>query len=431
MSLARMSLVLCSSLLIAGVAAPHAAAQTASDDIKMLRTELEALRAQQQQTNDKINQIEAALNRVAGVPEGATPPKTETAMAPKPVPSFSGSLGGDPRLDVSGDLRVRFESNFSKGRANDRDRTQLRGRLRAKYAVTDWLTAGAQLETGNFDDPKNADVDLGSFNNKLRISLGQLYLRANSGGAEVYAGRIPQNYVGTDLVWAPDLNQQGFTASYKANIDETTSIKAVALYHIVDEAPTTVDSRMIGGQVTLAAAPAPKLSLQLSSAYYDYLLPSTAGGSPAIDFLTNRFANGRYLSDFNLFDTIGIATYSGISDRWPVRVVADYVYNFGAFDSQDTGFAADVIVGRTTNTGEFSVGGGYAVAETDAVLAAFSQDNIALATNYRLYTGYVDYAIQPGLFLNLTLHHYRLKEAPVGVANPWLNRFRINVVAKF
>jgi hypothetical protein len=430
MLIARSPFGVLSVCTVAMLAASPAAAQVATDDIKELRTQLEALRAQQQQTNDKINQIEAALNRVVGNPERS--PSTETAIASKPTPTFVGSASGDKRLDVSGDFRVRYESNFSKGRANDRDRTVLRARLRATYAVTDWLTAGGQLATGDFDDPKNVDITLGNFDNKLRVSLDQAYLRANWGNAEIYAGKIPQTYVNTDLVWAPDFNPQGFSASYKAQLDDAASLKATALYHIVDEAVAGPDSRMIGGQVTLEAAPTSQFSLQLSGAYYDYRLRSTAGGTPN-DFRSNLFSNGRYLSDFDLLDVIGSATFTGLGERWPVRVVADYVHNFGAINSDDTGFAADVIFGRTANRGEFSFGGGYAVAETDAVFAAFSQDNIALATNYRLYSGYVDYAIRSNLILNATLYRYRIKDVPVGgiVSNPWLNRFRVNLVAKF
>ena len=429
MSFVRTSFAVFSILALNISVAPHATAQATSDDIKELRVQLEALRTQQQQTSDRINQIEAALNRVEGLPNAAALP-TETAMASKPVPTFIGSDGGDNRLDISGDFRVRYESNFSKGRMNDRDRTVLRARLRATYAVTDWLTAGGQLATGDFDDPKNVDITLGNFDNKLRVSLDQAYLRANSGSAEIYAGKIPQTYVNTDLVWAPDFNPQGFSASYKAQLGEAASLKATALYHIVDEASSGPDSRMIGGQATLEAAPTSQLSLQLSGAYYDYRLRSTAGGTPN-DFRSNLFANGRYLSDFDLLDVIGSATFTGLGERWPVRVVADYVYNFGAINSDDTGFAADIVFGRTANRGEFSFGGGYAVAETDAVFAAFSQDNITLATNYRLYSGYVDYVIRPNLILNATLYRYRLKDAGILTSNPWLNRFRVNLVAKF
>lgn len=432
MSFAR-SFLPVAALLASGVAAaPPLAAQATSEAIKDLRAQLDALRAQQQQTNEKINQIEAALNRVEGRPDAPAPAATQSAAAGEGPRFIGAGPGAESRLDISGDFRVRYESNFSKGRANDRDRTVLRGRLRASYAVADWLTAGAQLATGDFDDPKNVDVTLGNFDNKLRVSLDQAYLRVRTGDAEIYAGKIPQTYVSTDLVWAPDFNPQGYSASYQAKLGEGTTLKATALYHIVDEAVSGPDSRMIGGQLTLSAAPSPQLSVQLSTAYYDYRLRSTAGGTPN-DFLSNLFVNGRYLSDFDLLDVIGIATYSGLGERWPIRLVADYVHNYGAVTSDDTGYAADIIFGRTANPGEFSFGGGYVVAETDAVLAAFSQDNIALATNYRQYSSYVDYAIRSNLILNATLYHYRLNDPSIAgvTANPWLNRFRINLVAKF
>lgn len=432
MSFARLPVAITAFVAVGVAVAPPVAAQATSEDIKELRAQLDALRAQQQQTSDKINQIEAALNRVEGRPQSPATPATQSAAAGE-GPRFIGSApGAESRLDISGDFRVRYESNFSKGRANDRDRTVLRGRLRANYAIADWLSAGAQLATGDFDDPKNVDITLGNFDNKLRVSLDQAYLRARSGDAEIYAGKIPQTYVSTDLVWAPDFNPQGYSASYQATLGEGTTLKATALYHIVDEASSGPDSRMIGGQLSVAAAPSSQVSVQLSTAYYDYRLRSTAGGTPN-DFRSNLFANGRYLSDFDLLDVIGIATFTGLGERWPVKLVADYVHNYGAITSDDTGYAADIIFGRTANPGEFSVGGGYAVAETDAVFAAFSQDNITLATNYRQYSGYVDYAIRSNLLLNATLYHYRVKDPSVFglTSNPWLNRFRINLVAKF
>jgi hypothetical protein len=71
------------------------------------------------------------------------------------------------------------------------------------------------------------------------------------------------------------------------------------------------------------------IQAELAVGNYDYSLRSLAGGD-AGDFRSNLFAGGRYLSDFNLLDVIAALTWNGLGEKWPVRIVGDYVYNYGA-----------------------------------------------------------------------------------------------------
>ena len=142
-----------------------------------------------------------------------------------------------------------------------------------------------------------------------------------------------------------------------------------------------------------------------------------------------RNPDGSYQSDFDLGDVIVGATWTGLSDRWPVRVVGDYVRNFGAINSQDTGYGLDLAVGRASAAGDWRVTYGYSVAESESVLAAFSHDNIALATNYRLHALTFDYVPMPKTLLSAIWYHYE-PYASVD-ATGWIDRIRLAFTVTF
>lgn len=305
----------------------------------------------------------------------------------------------------------------------------LRARLRAAYAVNDWLTIGGQLATGDPDDPNSTDMTLSNFNDDLQVSLDQAYIRLAPGNFEVHLGKIPQPFVRTELLWDGDVSPQGISASYAAFLGGM-QLKANALYFIVDEAAAGPDSRMIGGQLAMETPPA-GLQAELAVGYYDYSLPSLAGAAEG-DFRSNLFANGRYLSDFDLLDVIAAVTWHGLGERWPVRIVGDYVHNFGAATGADTGFGIDLLVGRASQPGDWRFTYGYASAETDAVLAAFSHDNTTLAMNYLQHMLAIDFVLRPNLILNATYYRYRQKDRPAALALPdWQNRLRLNLMVDF
>ncbi|MGL5839847.1 MAG: putative porin, partial [Sphingorhabdus sp.] len=246
-------------------------------------------------------------------------------------------------------------------------------------------------------------------------------------------GKFALPFTRTDLVWDGDVYPEGVSASFKQPLGRTTSFQASSLYFVIDESVGGKDSRMIGGQMGAVIKPTASLELALSAAYYDYRLSSILGGD-AGDFRSNLFANGRYLSDFNLVDVIGSASWLGLGKDWPVRLTVDYVKNRGAAVSADTAFSIDTSLGKTGSKGDWRFGYGYAEAGVDAVFAAFSNDNTALATNYQQHSLFIDYTLAPRLILNGTFYRYRPKEAIyVGALDPddWINRLRINLLAEF
>ena len=407
----RSRLPLCAALLLASSLTPAAAAP--ADDIAELKAAVEALRAEQARAQARIAELEGALARQREAP---------VAVAAAPAVSSEPS-----RPSLSGDMRVRYESNFGVADARDRDRGVLRARLRAAYAVNDWLTVGGQIATGDPDDPNSTDMTLSNFDDDLQVSLDQAYIRLTPGDLQVHLGKIPQPFVRTELVWDGDVSPQGASAAYSTDLGGV-KLKASGLYFMVDESVAGPDSRMIGGQLSVQTPPAP-IQAELAVGYYDYALRSLAGGD-AGDFRSNLFAGGRYLSDFNLLDVIAALTWNGLGEKWPVRIVGDYVHNYGAATDADTGFGVDLLVGRAGQPGDWRFTYGYAEAETDAVLAAFSQDNTNLATNYMQHTLAIDFVPKHNLVLNATYYRYRQKDGVIGPVD-WQNRLRLNFLVNF
>lgn len=397
---------------------------------------LERLLAEQQQ---RIEQLETMVARQADMPgQTGTPTPVVALPAPAPTPSApviaaapaSEGAFRIPGLDVSGDLRVRQEWNY--GGARDRSRSAVRARLRASYAVSDSFSVGTQIATGDPDDPNSTDVTLGNFVDDFAVSLDQAWVRYQSGGFTAYAGKFPQIFQRTDMLWDGDVSPQGAAIAYAAKLGEAR-LDARALWFVIDEAAAARDSDMLGGQIALSAPLGSALKAGVTGSYYHYRLGSVAGAD-AGDFRGNLLSGGRYLSDFHLIEGIGTIGWTGVSPRWPVTFTADYVRNLGAAIAGDTAFNLELAAGRTAKPGDWRLAYNYSEVEVDAVLAAFSHDNIDLATNYRLHGLGLSYVPVSNLQLDLLWYHYRpLDRAYAGALPPsdWVDRIRLAFMVSF
>ncbi len=333
-------------------------------------------------------------------------------------------------LKVSGDLRLRAQGDYSVPNSADRESAQLRARLGAAYAFSDRVILGARLTTGSAEDPNSTDVQLSDFDDDLEVSLDLAYAQLKINGLEFYAGKIPQPFRRTDLVWDADVNPQGLSALYAHELSANAQLQVRSLYFIVDDQRTGGDSTMMGGQLSYEAEMLPDWSFDVSWAYYDYRLGSSAGADEG-DFRSNlRNPDGSYLSDFDLCDLIIGLRWSGAGARWPVKITAEYVENLGARTEADSGYAIELAAGRASADRDWRMGYGYSAAQTDAVFAAYSHDNIALATNYRLHTLTLDYV--PALRTLVSANWYRYEPQIATMSGKeWTNRVRLAVLFFF
>jgi len=413
-------------------------AQT-SPEVEAIRAQIEALRAEQSRIIEQQRQTEATLRSLEQTLDAMGPTKYPRSA---PAAAARTPAGGTPDthlqpespLEISGDFRLRSQADVSDQGSKDRYSAQVRGRLLATYAVNERVSVGARMVTGDADDPKSDDVQLSNFADDFQVSLAQAYVQLNLGDLKLYGGKIPQPFARTDLVWDSDVNPQGISAVYKRLLANGGALRANGLGFIIDEQAVASDSTMLGAQIGYDSPALGNWKYDVSAAYYDYQIGSALGAN-AVDFRTNlRRPDGRYLSDFDLGDLIVGATWSGLSKRWPLRIVGDYVHNFGAETTADTGYGMDFALGRASQPGDWRFTYGYSAAESDAVLAAFSHNNIGIATNYRLHSLAVDYVPAPKTVLGAIWYHYKPDAAIHAGANDpddWLDRVRLYYLVNF
>lgn len=412
-----------------------ALAQSANDS-EAIRQELQALRQQQAQISQLQQQNEAAIaalearigieaRAVANAPSALTPASKPTAPA---APALA------DRLKVSGDFRLRGQHDRSDADARDRTSGQIRARLGAAYTINDRVTVGGRVVTGDNDDPNSTDVQLSNWNDDFTISLDLAYAQLNFGDLKLYGGKFPQPFARTDLVWDGDVNPQGLGATYKHTLGNGGALRANGVFFVVDEQAGGVDSTMGGVQLGYDSSGSGAFKYDLSGAYYRYSLGSVAGADSG-DWRTNRLnPDGTFLSDYALANVLVGATWQGANEKWPLRVVGDYVKNLGAVDDQDTGYGVDVSLGRASKPGDWRFTYGYSQTDVDAVLSAFSHDNIGIATNYKLHALTVDYTPMPKTLISAIWYHYKPNDpayAGSNAPNDWLDRVRLFFLVNF
>jgi hypothetical protein len=386
--------------------------------------------ALQRETEARLAALEAQIASLK-VGEDAAAPSPEGA----PSSYVRATSQHDPALDVSGDFRLRYEHTTGHAGVPARDRGVLRGRLGASYAVNDRFTVGARIATGDPDDPNSTDITLDEFVDDLTVSLDQAYARYRFDDLEIVGGKFANPFARTELIWDGDVNPYGLAGSHTLYQGADTAVRVTGIYSIVDEQIAAQGSDMLGAQVSLDLRPAADWQFGFDAAYYDYEIGSLLAADSG-DTRDNNLTpdGGAYLSDFDLLDFVVRMGYSGFSSGWPLHVVGDYVRNLGAVVPEDAGWSLDFSFGELGETGDLRFGYGYAVAETDAVLAAFSHDNTTYATNYREHTISVDYLAFDDTFLNLTGYLYRRDNSALSDQvgdNDWLSRVRLNLQFSF
>jgi hypothetical protein len=367
---------------------------------------------------------------------------TPVPPAPDPAAQEASARPVPSGWNIAGDFRLRYEDttkqepNTELGRLDPRHRTVIRFRGGVTRKINSQLDFGVRIATGARGDPNTTDVTLGDFVDKFEISLDRVYLGWAYKGVTLYGGKFVNPLVRTELVWDDDVSPQGFGATYAFTKSKRIVPSFTTVYSIVDEQTTNPDSYMAGGQMQLKVQTSKVWNLTLAGAYYDYTIKSLTHAD-AGDILSNRMnaARTNYLSDFNLVDAVGIVDYLGAGARWPVRFSADWVKNLRAANGDNKGFWVETTVGRASVKKDTRYRYGFAKAETDAFLAAFSNDNTTFATNYQQHTFAADFVASSNAIFNATWYVFRRDQSGPGTGidpgRSFLSRLRLNATVSF
>jgi hypothetical protein len=156
----------------------------------------------------------------------------------------------------------------------DRDRQRVRARLGVIARINADFSAGIRLATGSATDRVSTNQTLGQNFNKNTFLLDRAYLKYElPEWVSVSAGRIPNPWFGTDLVWDDDLNFEGIAAT----LSNRNSVRAFQPFLTFgafpmreDDPPRRDDRWLYGVQGGFQWNLDSDTRLKLGVAYYEY-----------------------------------------------------------------------------------------------------------------------------------------------------------------
>jgi len=387
-----------------------------SERIAKQSQELESERAAVRDELDRIVKLEAELQAPPGASEillaSATPstPTTSSASASDAAPGELAAIpvaqgqaapaqGNVDRrlgaleqrmkklgpLSFSGDFRLREDAFYGgpSDRSLDQNLQNYRLRFNVDVQLSDDLSGGFTLASGNINDPTSTNQTLTGFYARKPIALDRVFIDYHPSDFKplsLVAGKFTYPWYNTELTWDKDLNPEGFAQTLNFELKSTPVLKRVAFVGFElpfsQVAGTSLENKSLmqtavyGSQFQTEWRLANWLELTAYSGFYNFhnadpmalalakassknpatpligLLPLAGGGgavqnsvitTTATSVVTvngvpeptgvTSISNAQFASKFALFDSIARFDVKTPSERWPVAIIGDYVQN--------------------------------------------------------------------------------------------------------
>jgi len=448
-----MRIVVLVCVALAEVLAPVSgwAAMTAEQRIRALE---DSIRRQQQEIRDlrrEINEQKASQTLTKQQAQKADEKATALETAAKTIPKWI------EKLSLFGDIRIRYEGFFNQpGEMGEsigaRNRERYRARIGATFRYSDELSATIRLASGNPNDPISTNQTFtGDFTRK-NINLDWAYITFTPGktfgirpGVVSLTGgkfAVPQFRVG-ELIWDDDLSVEGFSEVFQVLGQPVGALDQIRIFveqWSFNEVADEQDGYIFGGQINpvmhLGA-----VQLEGGVAQWWYLNPNfiaQALNSNSSLFNSNLVTTNKdgditaYVSGFNLTNVTAQATLPDVIEQMPLRIWADYVYNWQSATSQAHGFQTGVKLGQTKVRGDWAASALYEYVQQESVLSAFNWSDFGLGgTNLQGPVIAVDYQLLDPLTLTAKSFFTNYIDTPKGMTNPTLVRLQLDAQVRF
>jgi len=409
-------------------------AQAAADELDPLLRLLVAKGViTQQEAIDLQAESEAIEKAEAPAPPAA---ETPTPVAEKSYPSWV------DRLDILGDIRLRYEGFQKDGSYDDDRRDRFRIRLRAgfKATVTDWMKVGVEMRNGDPSDPvsNNTSFD-GSFQFKeFNLGQGFLEIRPNKRFGLI-AGKFDARkwWTVSDFQWDDDVTVEGLMTNFGLASGDGAfeSLELVAYGFLLEEQKSDSDANLYGGQIRSAFRLGGDNSLKVGTGFDawknpQYVADLTASGTLKGNKITNFVdADGQLISDFEILNLF--AEYKNTSNkRWPLKLTLFYYKNLGAEGigaDNDTGYYGRVQVGDYKKQWQMALRYTYYYSEPDALFYVFTQSDTSQGSDAEAHRFDLRLGFVAKSYFNLTWYNTR----PVYKEAETINRWQMDYIVKF
>lgn len=365
-----------------------------------------------------------------------TPPEVETASAEQPEPKKEKWYD---RIDLKGDLRLRYEGFWVDGLGDNNHRSRFRLRVRPGIYtdVTDWMDVGFQLRSGDPKDPvsDNQSVD-GGFSMK-QVAISEAFAGFDATDwLYVRAGKFDPKKLWTvsDMQWDDDVTVEGLLQRL-----EFGPFEASLYQYFLEERSAGDDSLLFGGQVRGAFGLGAKHSLTVGAGYDDWVEPQyvadlTLSGELHGNRVTNLLDEDlRLVSDFQIANLFLEWKYE-LSERWPIKVTAFGYHNFGANEfagrTYDDGYFIRFQIGEYAEPGQIALRASRYYSQPDALFYVFSQSDTTMVSNVDGYRFDLRLGFVMRSYFNFTWYHTKPAEQ-FQLDIPTMDRLQVDYIIRF
>jgi len=404
----------------------HGATQEPDDQQNGRPGELKVLEGQLEAVADATN----ALNqKVAKVEKDVTANKT----------AAEGKLRALGNFSFGGDLRLRAETFDAGTLTQGRYRARYRLRFNVGAKLTDELSGGLTIASGDATDPVSTNQSFTGFFTRKYFSIDRAFLNykpkwfknALRGDLDLTGGKYVYSWYRTPLTFDNDLNPEGLSQSVSWSFKSSPleRITLVGVQNFINESGGGKDAMMYGGQVQLAWKLGDWVRVATYGGFFDFrntdairvalnnlnsAATAVTGGACATtpgctvtvgipgtaalsgNAQTNSASTTQYASKFGIADTAIRFDIKTPVARWPIMTQLNYVINTRACTNRTAtglpvvatcnpkdrdGYLAEFLVGRLQERNDFQFGYGYFHIQREAVLAPFNESDLRQATN--------------------------------------------------
>lgn len=161
----------------------------------------------------------------------------------------------------------------------NRLRQRIRLRLGVESKITEGITAVTRLASGNAADPVSTNQTLGQAGGRFQIAIDQAYLKFDAGNKAlpwmtILAGRTPNPFLSTDLVWDPDLNFDGIASTWRVGLgsdaQRSHTYLTLGAFPLQEVAISSDDKWLYAGQLGLELPWSESGRFKLAASYYHF-----------------------------------------------------------------------------------------------------------------------------------------------------------------
>ena len=409
---------------------------------------------------ETVQQLRRELEQQKAI-GSATQKQTEAVEEKAKAVETAQKSGGDlpgwvKKVSLFGDVRLRHEGFYHQQRKDGdqigaRNRERFRARVGAKFTYSDELSAVIRLASGDPDDPISANQSLGASFNKKQVAIDQAYITftpgksfdIRPGAVSITGGKFPNPLfrVG-EMVFDEDLMGEGLSESFALlgqPVGALDQLKIHMLQWVFSEFSNAEDGWMIGGQVN-PQAHVGDWQFEGGIGQYWWLNPDHVAqnlnankalkNSNVLEIQDDKVVG--FASAFNQTNLTFAATHPTLIYGKPLKLFADYVYNWEAFNDDGHGVQAGVKVGQAKAKGDWAVTGMYEYLGQEAALSPFTYSDFGFGlTNVQGPVLGVEYQLLDPLTISAKNHFTNLINTSPTYRNQTMFRLQLDAIVRF